>query len=284
VSAEARYFRVGLFVFVGIVLIFGFVILLAGQEMFETRVVFETYFDEPVTGLEVGSAVKVRGVPFGSVSRIDFVRNTYELPQQTQLEEGQLVLVEMELTGSGGEPIGDPAAMRRLANLIERGLRLRLATQGITGVSFIQADFLDPEVHPPMEISWTPRNAYVPSAPSTLQSISTAAERIFRRLEDADVEGILNNLDGLIVSLKTQVDEMETGEVRRDLVEFVTELRGTNARLQRTLDGTRYDLEVAVENLRVTSENLRDLTDTAREYPSYLILGEPPKPAEGTRQ
>jgi phospholipid/cholesterol/gamma-HCH transport system substrate-binding protein/paraquat-inducible protein B len=275
---------VGLFVFVGIALIFGFVILLAGRSMFRTPVVFETYFDEPVTGLEVGSAVKVRGVPLGSVSRIDFVRNAYELPQRTQLAEGQLVLVEMKLIPPEGEQRDEEARLQRLNNLIERGLRLRLSTQGITGVSFIQADFLDPEIHPPMEIFWTPRNIYVPSAPSTLQSISSAAERIFRRLEDTDVEGLLNNLDGLIVGLKGQVDQMDAGQVRRDLVEFIAELRGTNARLQRTLDGTRYDLEVAVENLRVTSENLRDLTDTAREYPSYLILGEPPKPAQGPRQ
>lgn len=283
-SAEARYFRVGLFVFVGIALIFGFVILLAGPSMFETPVVFETYFDEPVTGLEAGSSVKVRGVPLGRVSRIDFVRNVYELPRPLELEKGQLVLVEMELISPGSRP-GDAAArLQRLNDLIERGLRLRLATQGITGVSFIQADFLDPENHPPMDIFWTPRNIYVPSAPSTLQSISSAAERIFRRLEDTDVEGLVNNLDGLVLSVKSQVDQMETGQVRRSLLDLVAEVRGTNARLQRTLDGTRYDLEVAVENMRVASENLRDLTDTAREYPSYLILGEPPKPAQGPRQ
>ena len=54
---EARYFRVGLFVFLGALSVLVMAVLFGGGNLFAERVVFETYFDEAVTGLEVGSAV-----------------------------------------------------------------------------------------------------------------------------------------------------------------------------------------------------------------------------------
>jgi hypothetical protein len=65
-SAEARYFRVGLFMFVGIGLIGSCAVILGGQGLFQTPVPFETYFDESVQGLEKGSPVKFRGVSIGT--------------------------------------------------------------------------------------------------------------------------------------------------------------------------------------------------------------------------
>ena len=61
-SAEARYFRVGLFVFVGLAAIAGTALVLGGRSFFAEKVTFETYFEESVQGLEVGSPVKLRGV------------------------------------------------------------------------------------------------------------------------------------------------------------------------------------------------------------------------------
>jgi phospholipid/cholesterol/gamma-HCH transport system substrate-binding protein/paraquat-inducible protein B len=58
------------------------------------------------------------------------------------------------------------------------------------------------------------------------------------------------------------------------------DLDASLVRVQHLVEGGRYDLETALENLRLTSENLRDLTDTARPYPSLLILGEPPQQSE----
>ena len=77
-SAEARYFRVGLFVLVGIAVIVAAVLVLAGGNLFRQPVVAETYFDEAVEGLEVGSPVKLRGVQIGQVSWIGFVDDVYE--------------------------------------------------------------------------------------------------------------------------------------------------------------------------------------------------------------
>lgn len=283
-SAEARYFRVGIFVFIGILLIGSCTVILGGQQLLSKPVVFETYFDESVQGLEVGSPVKIRGVQIGAVSAIGLVEDYYVFDTlEKRLEHGSKIRVKMELDLARKDPEKGMARKpgENLKALIERGLRLRLTSQGITGTSFIGADFMSPEDHPPMEIVWTPRYLYVPSAPSTMKALSTAAERIFDRLENVEIEKVVRDLDKLILSLTKTVDELDARRFQKAAVGLVDELRATNARLQHTIDGGRYDFEVALENLRVASENLRDLSATAREYPSLMILGEPPQPAKG---
>ena len=69
-SAEARYFRVGLFVLVGVALIGSCTVILGGRGLFKDPILLETYFDESVQGLEVGSPVKLRGVQLGTVSLV----------------------------------------------------------------------------------------------------------------------------------------------------------------------------------------------------------------------
>jgi paraquat-inducible protein B len=228
--------------------------------------------------------VKVRGVKIGDVSEIGLVEDYYTFGTlEKRLEHGTKIRVKMELDIARKDP---EKGMERkpgenLKALIERGLRVRLTSQGITGTSFIGADFMSPEDHPPMEIVWTPRHLYVPSAPSTMKALSTAAERIFDRLENVEIEKVVRDLDELLVSLTKTVDEFDTRRLQKGTVGLVEELRATNARLQHTIDGGRYDFEVALENLRVASENLRDLSETAREYPSLMILGQPPEPSKG---
>lgn len=305
-STEARYFQVGVFVLVGVALIGSCAVLLGGRDMFASGVVFETYFDESVQGLEVGSPVKAQGVRIGSVTYVGFVRNRYPLDGQLSLDYADTVLVEMELVGAElGSPDPD-----RLQNLIQRGLRFQLTVQGLTGTSYIESRILSPEIHPPMPIAWAPTYYYVPSTRSTIERISSAAERIMARLENVDVDQLVVDLDSFIRNLDRLASGIDTHELQSravtllaDMQRTSTELRkafasedvqtiagdarkaleeftGTMTRLQRMVDAGKYDVETTLENLRVTTENLRDLSETVREYPSLVILGAPPEPSK----
>ncbi|UCE85802.1 MAG: MCE family protein [Deltaproteobacteria bacterium] len=262
-SAEARYFRVGVFVFAGAILIGSCAVMLGGGELFKKKLLMETYFDEAVTGLEVGSPVKLLGVPIGKVAGIAFVTQQYELPsREAELRNAQRIRVLMEITPPADPELEMSSDERhaRVAQMIDRGLRLQLSTGILTGQSIVQGTFLDPKRFPAMELDWEPRHLYVPSAPSTGAQISSAAERIFEKLEAVEVDKVVENLDSLI-----------------------SDLRSTNRRAQRAIDGSRYDLQVTLENLRVTSDNLRDLSDTLRSQPSLLIRGGAPERAEPVR-
>ena len=49
------------------------------------------------------------------------------------------------------------------------------------------------------------------------------------------------------------------------------------------LSNKSQDVEEIVENLRVVSENLRELTKNAKRYPSYVLFGEPPAHVNSTK-
>ena len=321
-SAEARYFRVGLFVLLGAVLAGSCVVVLGGGRLFQRTVLAETYFDESVQGLQVGSPIRLRGVQIGQVALIDFVDRHYSFETQEDKDKfSQWVYVRMEITPTDQREV-DLTLRERESGLqawINEGFRLRLTTQALTGTGFIQGDFVDPERNPPLEISWQPELLYVPSAPSTMRTLTTAAERIFQRLEDVKIEDVVLNLDKLLLTLNGKVEaldvealqgegtklladlrqtldaadidgltadvrealrEAEVGDLSRQMRETLAAADSAVGHLQHTLDGSRFDFQLALENLRVTSENLRTLSETLRDYPSLLLLGEPPPPSK----
>jgi paraquat-inducible protein B len=297
-SEQAHYFRVGLFVLVGTVLLTLALILLGGRDLFTEPVVFETYLDESVQGLEVGSPVKFRGVQLGSVSHIGLVGDHYVLDtEEDQVRYGQLVMVEMKLSPpveAGDREAPDEEERERWLQMrVDQGLRLRIASQGITGLSYMEADYVSPEANPPMKIVWKPDDLYVPSAPSTLEGL--------------DIESVVKHLDELLVSMRKTTEDLNTAELSRKASELLADLRETSTGLRRAVDDaeagalsgkaqaaiddlrvtlaeiesliqdSRYDVEATLENLRVVTEDLRDVSSTAKSYPSFILLGEPPK-------
>jgi ABC-type transporter Mla subunit MlaD len=308
VSAEARYFRVGVFVFGGMLAIVAAVIVLGGRSLLARPVIFESYFDESVEGLATGSPVKLRGVEIGRVAQIGFVQDYYHFGRdEERVTAGNLVLVRMEVVATrrrGGE-VGE-----ELERLVAQGLRLQLSRSAITGTSFLQADFFDPARHVPMPITWQPEVLYIPSTPSTLATLSSAADRLLARLEELRVEEIVTNLNALLVALTDTVKSLDLPELKEEGSALLADLRRTSAELRgevdaadlpglaarvrettdraglaldtvsRVVDGGSYDLQMTLEHLRVTSENLRELTDTLRAQPSLLLRGRPPERSE----
>jgi uncharacterized coiled-coil protein SlyX len=61
-----------------------------------------------------------------------------------------------------------------------------------------------------------------------------------------------------------------------ELGRSVAQLQRTVGRLERILVGREGDIATTLENLRLISDNLRDTTESAKHYPSQLLLGEPP--------
>jgi ABC-type transporter Mla subunit MlaD len=312
VSDEARYFRVGVFVFGGVGLAVVAALLFGGGALFARKpVLVETIFDESVQGVDVGSAVKLRGVQLGTVKEIAFVSAFYDVSHSPDpLEEGGRVLVRMEIRPRGEEQLDHAEQVSRFMELVEKGLRFKLTPLGLTGTSFIEADFLDPAKYPPMQLSFQPHALYVPSAPSTITQLSSAAERLMSRIDKLDVERLLNNLDTLLVSANEAIGGADVpgarksvGEVLADVQETsaalrrsiasadlgatteearraLVELTATLARLQGAADASGDDIAVTLENLRAASQNLREAAETARAYPSFLFFGDAPRPVE----
>jgi hypothetical protein len=115
---EARYYRVGLFVFLGMLAIVAAIITLGGRGLFQDPLMFETYFEESVQGLEVGSAVMFRGVPLGTVSGIGLVSEYYELGDEERLKYGNLVRVKMRLVPRSDRGVEPGEATREMRDFL----------------------------------------------------------------------------------------------------------------------------------------------------------------------
>lgn len=338
-SAKANHFKIGVFVVSAVLLIVAGIVIFGAGRIFERTVMMESYFDESVQGLAVGAPVKHRGVQVGVVMDIHFADDEYDLPANDEkvFRFRRYVVVKSKIHDQfPGFSQGDIQAL--LAQASERGLRVRLASQGVTGVVHIEADYVDPKEFPPLPIVWTPHNLYVPSAPSTTTVIGSALGNIARDLEQANVHEITKDIDTLVKTITKMANEAEVKQVSQDTHEALAEVKGTLQQARALLENPKIaeaisdaavaaggarvavadlaattkqvrqvsqglpetvarldkavrrvdklvanrsaDLDEVLENLRIVSENLRDLTASVKQYPAQALLGDPPPHVE----
>lgn len=321
-SAKANFFKIGIFVISATIIAIIAIVVLGVGTLFKKKIFFETYIEGSVQGLDVGSPVKMRGVPLGNVEEIAFVREKYKFDMSSEeyLDYGQIVFIKISI-----EPKVESTEEEQrtfLVNAIAKGMRLRLASQGITGAAYLEGDFLDPEKNPPMKIVWEPRLHYIPSAPSTITQFTDSVEKILGKLEELNVKGITDGLEKTLGSVNKILNDVKVAKIAERAEQLLVELSETNKRLEpilsdasatmaavqritrdtetplsqslgklpeiltklkytlRRLDNfvsrEEQDMEMSTENLRLITGNLRYLTENAKQYPSFLLFGNPP--------
>ena len=258
-SQKANYFKLGLFVIGALVAGVLVLVIIGTGRWFERRITIETYFKESVQGLDIGSKLKYRGVTIGEVTKISFTYTKYQqdLPI-TQRERYVMVEAQLQPRLVGGRSAaGDLNSPENAALEVEKGLRLRLAPQGITGTSYLEMDYVEPPP-PTLPFNWTPTNVYIPSAPSTVTAIVNAAQDILERIHKLDVEAIVANVNKLLVTtndrvadfdtksltqraertlskLNSTLDNLQAKKLSDEATGLLAELRKSNAELQKTL-------------------------------------------------
>lgn len=194
------YLRVGLLVVAGAALAIGAVVFLTADRIGPTGTTYETYLRESVQGLDVGAPVRYRGVQIGRVAEIALVSAVY--PRMRSQPFGaafQLVMVRFAVDTAR---IGDVPTVEEAVRL---GLRARIAAQGITGVYYIELDFVSPTRFPVTELPWEPLQIVIPSIPSTVAQVQSAAEQLLEQLQASDVAGLVASVAGLIADLRGQL-------------------------------------------------------------------------------
>jgi ABC-type transporter Mla subunit MlaD len=183
----------------------------------------------------------------------------------------------------GGRAGGDITRPDTAKVEIDRGLRVRLAPQGITGTNYLEIDYVDPKTNPVLPITWTPNNLYIPSAQSTFTAFVASASDIVGRLQKLDLEGTLANLNKLLVTTNSRVDAIDTAKltqsatrmmdkidhkldqlavdkINSESVALLAELRTTNQRLSAVLEDPALkrlpsDADAALVQLKKTLED-----------------------------
>src|SRR6478735_7047917 len=140
-ATPTNHFKLGLFVLAGIAASVATMVLIGAQSMKTETVSYHTFFNESVQGLEVGSPVKYRGVTIGHVSQIEIAPDRRHVDVLNELDVADIKRL--------GLAAADVSTRKKTRFLVPPDLRAQLASQGITGVKFVQIDFFDPRSNPP---------------------------------------------------------------------------------------------------------------------------------------
>lgn len=237
------HLRVGLMLVASLALGVALVLFL-GRHRVSDGLEFETYFRETVQGMDVGSPVRFRGVRVGQVAEMLLASAAYPDSAGTvQDSQNRLVVVRF---------VVDPAKLGRVPDTdkaVRAGLRTRLAAQGITGLVYMELDFVaDPERARPMPISWQPALPVIPSMPSTISQVRDAAEEMAAKLRDVDLVRLAESLQGLLDDARGQVGG---GELRQALAEAALLLKTLRSGAQEAdIPGLAVELRETVAALR----------------------------------
>lgn len=305
-SQKPDFFKIGLFVILALLLLAGAIILFGGGKFFEQKVTVETYFDQSVQGLSVGSALQFQGVQIGNVSYIGFVFTEYKTSRQYVLVRAEIY--GNKVVGKGKRRLyqTDKERVEGFKEMISQGLRLQLASQGITGVAFLNAVYLDPTRYPPLEHEWKPEYMYIPSAPGTISQITETIEDLSDSIDNIDFKQISDEIEKLVVSLNKAVEDAKVGELSKDLSKLIgsldsattelnsilksneaketlanvtaitSDLKNTLNRTDRLLSSREHSVKLTLENIERISEDLREFMETMKKYPSWVLFGNPP--------
>jgi ABC-type transporter Mla subunit MlaD len=230
--------RVGMFVTGAIIGILALVFFLSGSVL-HPGIRYETYFQESVQGLDVGTSVKFRGVTIGAITEIGLV--TAEYPPGDGVEKNQKVYRQVVVRFQV-----DPRKIGAAVNIkqaIAHGLRVQIAPQGITGLAYLELTFVSPAQYPIQEVPWIPDSPVVPSIPSTLTQVQDAVTQILSSFSKVDLGKVVDQVSQLTAALD---DEVTTGDAHQALAHANTLLGNLNTQMQAAdLPGTT----AAVRNL-----------------------------------
>jgi ABC-type transporter Mla subunit MlaD len=262
-SATSTHVRLGLLAIAGMIAATAAIFALGLHGSRAATVIYHTYFDESVQGLDIGAPVKYRGVRIGNIAAIEIA------PDRKRVD------VSLELIESDVQRLGFASATP--------DLRTELSSQGITGVKFIEIDFVDPAASPPPVLPFPPAGNYLAARASMLKGLQDNLEAVGQKLPQL-VDRAIATLDKLEVVLDDfsgqhvtrQVADVVAGIGRatadvRSLVQHVDraqlgdraagalgKLDGTVAKLDRVLDRLDGDAGL-VASARRAAESIGDV-------------------------
>lgn len=213
-TSRTNHWKLGLFVLLGSVLVVAALLWLGAQRLGRDTERWNFFFDEAVTGLEVGSPVRFRGVSIGTVASIGIGPDLRAVHVTAEIDRA----VVLRLTAAGLAPELSPAD--RLEQAVREGLRAQIALVGVTGNRYVQIDYHDrAAVREPAFAFAVPANTF-PTISSTAKSVEDLLLDVAQTFPE-----LLRQVSALAEEMRNLASMLEPGEVQRDLRALVQSLR-----------------------------------------------------------
>jgi ABC-type transporter Mla subunit MlaD len=262
-SDEARRFRLGLFVIVGICLLAGGVIAVSAGRLFQRTHPVYCYFKESVQGLDQGSAVKFRGVEVGRVDSVNVmpaarIASSSDAPRESALVEVKLDLVVDKISDDTSGIVDRKKIDDAIRRKVAQGLRVRISWKDITGLKYLDLDYVDPKTSKPPELPFTPPGTWIPtSVERSFSDIQRDVATVASQLAQVDIKGIGEEIKGLVTALRSRVEDFDSKSVAARVGDAADALRDLAANPK--LNGAIAHLESTMTRVDDVAMRLDDL-------------------------
>jgi len=291
-ASKINYFKIGLFTTISLALIVIFLIFLGASNLFKPTQLAETYFNESVQGLNVGSAVKYRGVTVGKVTAIGMVNAKYStLNVKLSTQEQRYIYVQFSLSQQLRQAETNKEDFKKIiAGYVKSGLRASLATQDLVGNAYLSLNFVDEKEAPDLTISWKPESIYIPSTQSTLSQLTDSISNMAARLNEIDFNKVINDFDQLTITLDKSVKDVQMDQLSKKFSDTLTDTSA--AMKQLNLLTSKANLFAANQEknwedtflaLRQISLNLSSMSNTLKNNPSAAIFSQAAEPMDPSK-
>lgn len=255
---KPHFVIVGFTVLIGVAATIAALIYLGGFGGHDMEMLVESYYDKPVSGLSVGSAVNFRGVKIGEVRDIMLVRHKTGDFSPADIQRVR-ILMAFNLRRLGFLERPDEAELRQMMDtLVEQGLRATVASSGITGLSRIELNMV-PNPPPVARLTWIPRLPLIPPAPSLIDSFSDVATRVMGQINKMDFASVWTNVQSIAESTAHIMDNVDT-----------------------LIESQKSNLGEMMQNMNEASARIESLSQRLEENPSLLLRPADPEPLPET--
>jgi len=225
---EKSYARLGFFILVTVVVVFVTAVFFIQRMKRRPAMGMVTYTSENVFGLDVSSAVRLRGVPVGTVTniRVD--------------PRGTLVEIDFDVFLDRLNTIGlDVKRLRTITDIggVFPNLRAELMGNPMTGQAYLLLEQpKDPP--PPLELGFKPNRPYVPSVPSPFGMVEN---RLPALLEQADMT--LQTLRGIVARMPDSLDRSDRFFTNTERIMLESQLPALSADSRKFFTTTSTQIE-----------------------------------------
>ncbi len=277
-SRRANPTVIGAFTLGALALLVATIVTFGSGKFFARHTRAVAYFQGDIQGLNIGSAVDLRGVEVGTVTqigiRLDLETMNPLIPVYMEFNSNRF---DVSGVGAGKNPASlELAHEELLKNAVKAGLHARLATQSlVTGQLVVELD-LDPN-EPRTLVGRDPSTIEIPTSESDIQKLKNALGRIpLERIAEAALR-VLDHADQVISSPEIPVLLRSLTHASGSLDQLVTTL---NADLDPLAANANQTLASARETLAEARGALVDMR-TALATANHLMAGSVDEAARG---
>lgn len=252
-SKPANKTAIGAFVAVFAILLFAGVVFFGSVSFNNDTTQYVIYLEDSVNGLDIGSAVKFKGVKVGSVKSI-------KLHLEGQRPDDLAIPVVIEIENSFSGEKSEHFDKERFDEVIRQGLRARIQlTSVVTGLLYVDLDFVPGS---PVILRGNGKSVdlpEIPTLPSNTAQMMKAVTLILKDLSTADFSALSAQMKKTIGRLDEGIAEVEFEKINDNVVRLTDSAAALleDPELKKTVAG----LNRLIADINALSENISDQVD-----------------------